>query len=141
MQDPFAYSFLLQNKSLHEWSSTMPEVMGRTPCCWLPKISNLSSNRSINRSINTRLLGRFAPIFYSNCEPFLFANIEKQATKSSLTSKKIRGFKKFWKSNFDGGKFGKFWSLINLSWGHCEIPQKNWAGSVRPFWRLLDTNT
>ena len=26
------------------------------------------------------------------------------------------------------------------SLGTCEVPEKFWAGSVQPFWRLLDTN-
>ena len=32
--------------------------------------------------INTRLLGRFAPIFYINCEHVLIVNIEKQEEKN-----------------------------------------------------------
>ena len=40
----------------------------------------------------TRLLGRFAPIFYFNCEHFLFSNIEKQ--------KQNKKFADFMKKNF-----------------------------------------
>ena len=30
----------------------------------------------------------------------------------------------FWKSEFFGGKFDKFWSSINLSWGHVRSHKK-----------------
>ena len=34
----------------------------------------------------------------------------------------------------------KFWSFINLHWGHVRSHKKFWARSVQPFWRLLDTD-
>ena len=55
---------------------------------------------------NTRSLGRFAPIFYFNCERFLFVYIVKQ------------------KSNFVRGKYLKIRSSINLSWGHVRSHEK-----------------
>ena len=63
----------------------------------------------------TRLLGRFAPIFYLNCDHVLFVYILKQKQ-----TKKVRGFhekmswilKIYWKSNFVRGfhkkKFADF---------------------------------
>ena len=46
-------------------------------------------------------------------------------------------FQNFQKSNFDGGKFLKIRSSINLSWGHMGLQKK--LGPDR-FSRLLDTN-
>ena len=34
----------------------------------------------------------------------------------------------------------KFWSFINLPWGHARFHKKIWARSDQPFWRFLDTN-
>ena len=45
-------------------------------------------SHDISLMYKIRLLGRFAPIFYVNCEHVLIANIEKQKRK------KFRGFKK-----------------------------------------------
>ena len=72
--------------------------------------------------IHTRLLERFVPIFYFICENVLFVYIVKQdKTKVRGSHKKNCGFSKifkiWWKSNFVGGKFLKFWSFINLPWG------------------------
>ena len=88
----------------------------------------------------TRLLGRFALIFYFNCEHVLFVYIVKQNKKICGFQQKISWiFKKFWRSNFDGGNF--FILLIHKpSLGSREGPHKVWAWSVEPFWRLLDTN-
>ena len=45
----------------------------------------------------TRLLGRFAPIFYFNCEHFLFVYIVKQKQKNSVDLLiKIRVFSKLY---------------------------------------------
>ena len=54
-------------------------------------------NLKIAYFIYTRLSGRFAPIFFCNCEHFLFVYIEKKiAIKSSRIFKKtFRGFSKF----------------------------------------------
>ena len=44
--------------------------------------------------------------------------------------------------NIDGFIKDNF-SILNRpkpSLGSCELPQKMWARSVHPFWRLLDTN-
>ena len=56
----------------------------------------------IKLEILSRLLGRFAPIFYFICKHFFFENLQN-----------------FQKSNIDGGKFVKIWSSINLPWGHA----------------------
>ena len=94
--------------------------------------------------INTSLLGRFAPIFYFSCEHVLFVYIVKQ-------KKIIRGFlqKISWifkiLKNLMTIKF--WWRQIfeiliihKPSLGSLDVPQKIWARSVQPFWRLLDTN-
>ena len=39
------------------------------------------NNPLLVKFTNTRLLGRFAPIFYLNCEHVLFVNILKQRRK------------------------------------------------------------
>ena len=62
----------------------------------------------------TRHSGRFAPIFYFNCEHF-FLYIVKQKRKKSWI------FKISWKSNFVGGQF----LIIHQPFlGSCEVPQK-----------------
>ena len=85
----------------------------------------------------TRLLGRFAPIFFFNCEHVLFVYIVKQ-------NKKVRGFHKTFlgifkkKIKFCWRIF--FWNfdLHKPSMGLREVPQKNRTRSVQPFGRLLD---
>ena len=43
-------------------------------------------------------------------------------------NKEFRGFSEFskiwWKSNFDGDKYLKFWPFINLPWGHARSHKK-----------------
>ena len=57
----------------------------------------------------------FAPLFYFNCEHVLFVYI---------VNKNFVDFQNFQKSNFDGGKFLKIWSFINLPWGHVMSHKK-----------------
>ena len=60
---------------------------------------------------STRLLERFAPIFYLSCEHVLYVYILKQNKKSPRISWKNSWILKIYrKSNFVGGKFLKFWS-------------------------------
>ena len=93
----------------------------------------------------TRLLGRFAPIFYLNCKHVIFAYILKQGGKKFCGflkknswifknlnfSTKLKTFKTYFKKNFIIHK-PSLWSR--------DLPQKIWARSVQPFRRLLDTN-
>ena len=92
----------------------------------------------------TRLLGRFAPIFYFNCEHVLFVYIVKQNKKSSriLTKKKwiFKIFKKLMKIEFWWRQIIEILIIHKPSLGPREVPHKIWAWSVQPFWRLLDTN-
>ena len=79
---------------------------------------------------NTRLLGRFAPIFYLNCEHVLFVYILKQSRK------KFRGFPRF-KIFYKNKKLLYTIFLIFIIrkpslWSH-DVPQKIWARSVQPF--------
>ena len=78
----------------------------------------------------TRLLGRLAPMFFFNCEHFLFELCCK--TKST-----VRGFKKFYENLMT---FEFCWRVIfeilifhKPSLGICEVPQKIRAGWVQPF--------
>jgi len=77
---------------------------------------------------NTRLLGRFVPIFYFNCENVLFVNIAKQKQ-----TKEIRRFLKLSKNRIFKKKIFEN-SIIRKSFlGSREVPQKNYARSVGPF--------
>ena len=73
----------------------------------------------------TRLSGRFASIFYLNCEHFLFVYNVKQKQK--------RGFFKIsWISKLEIECWRiilKFESSINLPWGHVKYHKQNWAQS------------
>jgi len=93
-----------------------------------------------NIYIYTRLLERFASIYYFNCGHVLFAYIVKQ-TKNK---QKIRGFykKKSWIFKSRILLQANFWKFDHpySSLGSREVPEKIWARSVQPFWRLLDTN-
>ena len=84
----------------------------------------------------TRLLGRFAPIFYLNCEHVLFVNILNKEEKIFADLKK-----KFFFTKLKTFKTHLFIFIIHkpFLWSR-EVPQKIWARSVQPFWRLLDTN-
>ena len=84
---------------------------------------------------NTRLLGRFALIFYFNCEQFSLCI--QCITKQNFSDLKKKSFQK---SNFVPGKFF-FNSIIHKPFlGSREVSQKIWAQTVKPFWRLLDAN-
>ena len=77
---------------------------------------------------NTRLLGRFAPIFYLNCEHVHFVYILKQSRKKFRGFlKKIREFSRFYnflqKKNFKHNFF-KFLSFVNLPCGHVMSHKK-----------------
>jgi len=78
----------------------------------------------------TRLLGCFTPIFYFNCDHFLFVWNVKQ------NKNKIRRFSKFSKIEF------WYWQIFENSiiHNHHEVPQKIWARSFHPFWRWLVKN-
>ena len=63
----------------------------------VPPLNSAKSSPPLN-FIETRLLGRFAPIFFFYCEHFLFLYIVKQKTKKVrrfYKKKKFRGFSKF----------------------------------------------
>ena len=89
----------------------------------------LITNNRQAKDIHTRLLGRFVFIFYFNCEHFVFVWIVKHNKRNVGVFFKSWIFKIFPKSNFVSGKLLKI-----------QGPKKNWAQSVQPFWRLLDTN-
>ena len=90
-----------------------------------------------------RLLGRFAPIFYLNCEHDLFVCILKQRRKifCGLSKKKSRIFKNlnffFTKLKVFKTHFSRFLSFINLPCGHGMSLKKFGPDQ---FWRLLGTN-
>ena len=86
------------------------------------------------RTLLSRLLGRFAPIFMLNCEHVLFVYILKQRWKNFADLKKIADFQTFKTQIF------KISIIHKPSLGSLDVPQKIWARSGQPFWRLLDTN-
>ncbi len=94
----------------------------------------------ISRNTVTRLLWRFASIFYFICEFSL-------SMQYNRTTNKFRGlwniflwiFKTWWKPNFDEGKFLKFISPINLPWGSCQVPHKIRA-RFDVYWIQTDRN-
>ena len=54
--------------------------------------------------------------------------------------KKIREFSKFSKIDFWWRQIFENLIIHKPSLGSRDVPQKIWARSVQPFWRLLDTN-
>ena len=68
------------------------------------------------RALLSRLLGRFAPIFYFICK-----------TKIADFIKNFVDFQNFQKSNFDGGKFLENLIIHKPSLGSRNVPQKIWA--------------
>ena len=77
----------------------------------------------------TRLLGRFAPIFYLNCEHVLFVYILKQSRKKfrgflKKNSRIFKIFKNFTKIKTFKHKFLKFLLFINLPWGYVMSHKK-----------------
>ena len=77
----------------------------------------------------------FAPIFYFNCEHFLFVHIIKQKQ-----AKNVVDFKTFSKIEFCWRQIFENSIIHKPSLGPREVPHKIWARSVLPFWRLLETN-
>ena len=85
--------------------------------------------------LKTRLLGRFAPIFYLNCEHALFVYISKQRRKKHFRIlKKNRGFSriKFFFTKLKTFKTRFFLNFIihKPSLWSRDVPQKIWARSV-----------
>ena len=77
------------------------------------------------QSIYTRLLGRLAPIFHSNCEHFLFVYIVKRNKKKFADFiKKIVDFQNSIKIQFCWRLFFEILIIHNPSLGSCEAPQK-----------------
>ena len=79
--------------------------------------------------IFTRLLGRFAPIFYLNCEHVLFVYILKQRRKKfrrfvQINSRIFKIFKNYTKIKTFKHKFLKFLSFINLPWAYVMSHKK-----------------
>ena len=93
---------------------------------------------------NTRILERFTPIFYFNCEHVLFVYIVKQNKKNRGFQQKIsctfKIFKNLMKIEFWWRQIFETLITYKPSLGSREVPHKMWARSVQPFWRLLDTN-
>ena len=107
----------------------------------VPKLLPLfnSIGKGLRLISKTRLLGRFAPIFYFNCEHWKtkkknFADIINKNRVLSRFKKKLQKIKNFKTQIF------KILIIHKPSLGSREFSQKIWARSVQPFWRLLDTN-
>ena len=75
---------------------------------------------------NTRLLWRFAPIFHFYCEHKHVYIVKQKQTKTfaDFIKENFEDFKNSQKWNFDGGKFLKIPSSINLTWGHARSLKK-----------------
>ena len=82
----------------------------------------------------TRLLGRFVPMFYLNCEHVLYVYIVKQNKNNSrIFTKNL--------VDFDGDKYLKFWSFINLPCSHVRSHKKfgpDWFSRFDVYW--IQTN-
>ena len=78
--------------------------------------------------------------FYFNCEHVLIVNIKKTKKKriSRILWKKC-GFSRF-EVFLSKTQIFQFLIIHKPSLGCREVPNKIWARSVQPFWRLLDTN-
>ena len=70
-----------------------------------------------------RVLGRFAPIFYFNCEHFLFMYIVKQKQTNKFY-KNNRVFSKFSEIKICYSLIFENLSSINLPWGHARTHKK-----------------
>ena len=85
-------------------------------------------------------------LLYFNCEHVLIVNIEKQRRNKfyGFYEKNSRIFKilNFFYKNKKllNTIFFKIFIIRKPSLWSRDVPQKNWARSVQPFWRLLDTN-
>ncbi len=89
---------------------------------------------------NTRLLGRFAPIFYFHSELTLIVTLKNKEKKFLGFYKK--DFKYFYKTkkkllNTNFFNFYHSWTFPGVT---QDPPQKIWARSVQPYWRFLETN-
>ena len=86
------------------------------------------------------LNGRFAPIFYFNCENFLLVYIGKQKTNKISRNlwKKFHGFSKFSKNRILLETH--FWKFNKPFLRSRVVPLKIWARTVQPSWRFLVTN-
>ena len=62
--------------------------------------------------------------------------ITKTKNFANFQKKNFVDFQNFQKSNFEGGKFLKIWSSINLPY---RVTRDSTARSVHPCWRLLAT--
>ena len=92
-------------------------------------LGKIRVNNTFNlKYIITRLTGRFAPIFYINCEHFLVVYFVKQKQKDFRgLYKKFRGFLKM-TIIFVRGKFLKIRpSILNLPWGHARPHKKKFC--------------
>ena len=85
------------------------------PCYFrIVKKTFLLLTETTGQILQTRLLGRFAPIFYFNCEHVLIVNIEKQRRKK---------FREFYKEIADFQDFNKFYKnkkLLNTNFFYLD---------------------
>ena len=130
------YSFTYQMTSvlpryiiIWDWKIRVVEIPQLNSGLTVPSTSVQDLGKVI-KYINIRLSGCLAPIFYLNCLPF--GGFYKKNFVDLQISMKIEFFV--------GNNLLKFWLSIKPSLGLCEVPQKIWARSVQPFWRLFDTN-
>ena len=112
-----------------DWKIRVVEIPQLNSGLTVPSTSVQDLGKVI-KYINIRLSGCLAPIFYMNCLPF--GGFYKKNFENLQISMKIEFFV--------GNNLLKFWLSIKPSLGLCEVPQKIWARSVQPFWRLFDTN-
>ena len=82
---------------------------------------------SVIHSLKTRRLGRFVPIFYFNCEHFLFIYIAKQKRKKFCGFKKMVDFKNLMKFEFCWMQIFENSIIHKPSLGFHEVPQKMWG--------------
>ena len=105
-------------------------------------LGKIRVNNTFNlKYIITRLTGRFAPIFYINCEHFLVVYFVKQKQKDFRgLFKKFRGFLKM-TIIFVRGKFLKIRSsILNLPWGHARPHKKIGPDRFLTFFGHKQTN-
>ena len=95
--------------------------------------------KRFSKIYKTRLLGRLAPIFYFNCEHFIFVYTVKQNQKKFADFiKKISWIFKFNKNRICWWQIFEILIIHIPSLWSYEAPHKIWTGSVKPFGRLLD---
>ena len=66
----------------------------------------------------------FSFISFENMEVFLVINNMRVLLVNKTKTKNFADFQNFQKKNFDGGKFLKIWSSLNLPWGHARSHKK-----------------